>query len=300
MSSALTDDRPHAGDISERRDGGLAGMVWLTWRQHRWALICAFVLTVLFAGWMVYLSVHVMTLYEQCGASRCSRSTPAGAALWSDFGPIRQTETLALAVRYLPLLLGVFIGVPLLAREHEQRTLLLAWSQDVSPVRWLWSKLALLGLYVAVLSAALSLASANLAHVYATVAHTSLFVDLNFLNTGLLPLVNGVCWFAVGVALGAVIKHTLPAIFTVVAGYRVAGQCSVLQGGGEGPRWEGRQGPSSALCRVVLLLDVLTHDTERCPVHRAREVRPRPELVGPIVVPDQVGNRWRIRRDETS
>jgi hypothetical protein len=32
-----------------------------------------------------------------------------------------------------------------------------------------------------------------------------------------------------------------------------------FQGGGEGPRWEGRQGLSSALDRVVLLLDVLTH-----------------------------------------
>ena len=40
-------------------------------------------------------------------------------------------------------------------------------------------------------------------------------------------------------------------------GYRDAGQCSALQGGGEGPRWEGRQGPSSALDRAVLLLDVL-------------------------------------------
>jgi len=29
--------------------------------------------------------------------------------------------------------------------------------------------------------------------------------------------------------------------------YWVAGQCSALRGGGEGPRWEGRQGPSSAL-----------------------------------------------------
>ncbi|MEV0158158.1 hypothetical protein AB0H57_31290 [Micromonospora sp. NPDC050686] len=30
-------------------------------------------------------------------------------------------------------------------------------------------------------------------------------------------------------------------------GYRGAGQCSALQGGGESPRWEGRQGPSRAV-----------------------------------------------------
>jgi hypothetical protein len=67
-------------------------------------------------------------------------------------------------VRYVPLLIGVFIGVPLLAREHEQRTLLLAWSQDVSPVRWLWTKLALLGPFVAILTGGLSAVSDHLAH----------------------------------------------------------------------------------------------------------------------------------------
>ena len=44
----------------------------------------------------------------------------------------------------------------------------------------------------------------------------------------------------------------------------VNGWCSALQCGGEGPCWEGRQGPSSALNRAVLLLDVLLHDAWRC------------------------------------
>ena len=45
---------------------------------------------------------------------------------------------------------------------------------------------------------------------------------------------------------------------------------SGLQGGGEGPRWEGRQGPSSALDRAVLLLDVLT--SRRSAVRRRRSL----------------------------
>ena len=55
--------------------------------------------------------------------------------------------------------------------------------------------------------------------------------------------------------------------------YRDAGQCSGLQAGGEGPCCAGRQGPSSALDRAVLLLDVLTHGAQRCPADGAREVR---------------------------
>ncbi|MGC4808764.1 S8 family serine peptidase [Micromonospora sp. DT233] len=55
--------------------------------------------------------------------------------------------------------------------------------------------------------------------------------------------------------------------------YRDAGQCSGLQAGGEGPCCAGRQGPSSALDRAILLLDVLTHGAQRCPADGAGEVR---------------------------
>src|SRR5687767_8930571 len=70
---------------------------------------------------------------------------------------------------------------------------------------------------------------------------------------------------------------------------RNAGQCSGLQAGGEGPRWAGRQGPSSALIRAVLLFDVLLHDRERRAADGAREVGTGPELVGPVVVRHEVG-----------
>ncbi len=82
-------------------------------------------------------------------------------------------------------------------------------------------------------------------------------------------------------------------------GYRNAGQCSALQGGGEGSRWEGREGPSSALSRTVLLFDVLLHDAQRCPADGACEVRARPEFVGSVVVAYEVGNSWRRRREDT-
>ena len=37
------------------------------------------------------------------------------------------------------------------------------------------------------------------------------------------------------------------------------------------PRWEGRQGPSSVLSWMLLLLDVLLHEAQRCPADGARE-----------------------------
>jgi hypothetical protein len=194
--SALTANRADRRESATGRAGGLSGLVWLTWRQHRWALLSSLVLIGILVAWMVYLSVEMTTLSHRF-----------------------QAEVLALVVQYTPLLIGMFIGVPVLAREHEQRTLLLAWSQDVSPVRWLWTKLALLGLFVAILTAALSAASDHLAHVYAGVTGASLFGDRIFPVTGPLPLASGVCWFAVGVALGAAFRRTLPALFATIAAF---------------------------------------------------------------------------------
>lgn len=215
----LAANRPDSRESATRRAGGVSGMIWLTWRQHRWALLGSLVMTVVLVGWMAYLSVDLMNLYRQCHNTQCPPFSPQYATLFADYGPVRQAEALGLVVQYLPLLIGVFFGVPILAREHEQRTLLLAWSQDVSPVRWLWTKLALLGLFVAALTAVLSVVTDHLAHVYATVAGGGLFGDRAFLVTGMLPLASGVCWFAVGVALGATIRRTLPAVFGVVAGF---------------------------------------------------------------------------------
>jgi hypothetical protein len=116
----------------------------------------------------------------------------------------------------------MFIGVPLLAREHEQRTLLLAWSQDVTPQRWLWTKLAVLGATTAAAGAAVSAAAGHLAHVVSTATGQSLFSGNAFLVTGMLPLMQSVVWLVVGVALGAAFRRTLPAIFTALIGYGAA------------------------------------------------------------------------------
>jgi hypothetical protein len=94
---------------------------------------------------------------------------PQHATLSAPYGPVAISDYLLLAVQYAPLLIGVFIGAALLAREHEQWTLLLAWSQDVSAARWLWTKLALLGGFVAALTAAVSAESDHLAHVRSAV-----------------------------------------------------------------------------------------------------------------------------------
>ncbi|MGW5354090.1 hypothetical protein ACWERV_26670 [Streptomyces sp. NPDC004031] len=205
-------------DVPARESsGGFRGLLWLTWRQHRWALLCALVLTVVLTGWLAWLGHEMTVTFHRCHDRPCLPGTPQDAALSSQTGPFRVADHLLQFVEYQPLLIGVFLGVPLLAREHEQRTLLLAWSQDVSPQRWLWTKVALLGGCTALCTAAVSLAAGHAAQVMGQVTGDGLFEGDMFLDAGMLPLALGVAMFAVGVALGAAIRRVLPAALAAVA-----------------------------------------------------------------------------------
>jgi ABC-type transport system involved in multi-copper enzyme maturation permease subunit len=205
---------------TQARSGARAiDLVWLTWRQHRSAITASVVIAGLLTGGMAYLAARIGTINAQCGNQVCPSSSVQFQELTGQFGLLALTSIMAIAVMIAPLLIGVFLGAPLLAREHEQRTLLLAWSQDVTPQRWLWSKLLLLGGFVAVLTAVLSGVSDHLAHVYSIASDESLFFGPGFLITGMVPLVLSVVWFLVSVALGAAFRRTLPAIFSSVVGF---------------------------------------------------------------------------------
>ncbi len=68
----------------------------------------------------------------------------------------------------------------------------------------------------------MSAAADHLAHMVSIATGRSLFSlfsGAGFLVTGMLPVVQTVAWLAVGVALGAAYRRTLPAIFTALTGY---------------------------------------------------------------------------------
>ncbi|WFE40031.1 ABC transporter permease [Micromonospora sp. WMMD998] len=217
--NVVVDTAPALRQEDARSGVGLHGLLWLTWRQHRWTLVATLVLAGVLVGWMSYLSMELTDLWHQCHETFCPEASPQGRRLGGS-APLSLTlAALERLVQYMPLLVGMFIGVPVLSREHEQRTLLLAWSQDVSPTRWLWTRLGALGLFVAAVTAVVGVVSDHLQRTTALVAPVPLFDYLPFLNTGMLPVAISIAWFAVGVALGAVIRRTLPAVFVVIVGF---------------------------------------------------------------------------------
>jgi ABC-type transport system involved in multi-copper enzyme maturation permease subunit len=197
----------------------LIDLVWLTWRQHRAAIIAGLTLAAVLTGAILYLAALITAVNHECGNTACPGGSARAASLTGTFGLSELSSYLSVAVMFLPLLAGVFLGIPLLAREHEQRTLVLAWSQDITPQRWVWTKLALLGALIAAVAAAVSAAAGHLANVVSIATGHSLFYGSAFLVTGMVPLVESLAWFIAGVALGAAYRRTLPAIFTALVAY---------------------------------------------------------------------------------
>jgi hypothetical protein len=133
-------------------------VLWLTWRQHRAEFLVAAGLLLLAA---LPLIVSGMTMHEQyradgiagCVADPASRG--GCRQLIEQFvDRYAQWSNRLLWAAFLPALAGTFVGAPLLAREFEQGTWRLAFTQSVSRTRWLLTKLALVGSATVVLGAA--------------------------------------------------------------------------------------------------------------------------------------------------
>ncbi|MEV0704515.1 ABC transporter permease subunit [Saccharopolyspora sp. NPDC050389] len=176
-------------------------MTWLVLRQHRAALG---VFAVLFLG------------------------AAAGYLLFGRFGMDARTvysdvSGFAQVIRYgeefgrfllVPLLIGMFVGAPLVSRELEHNTFRYAWTQGVSRSRWLAAKVLLAGGAILVCSTIFSGA-----HMmwFAPVAP-----DLGWFqifNQGV-PVFPASCLFAfaLGVAAGTVVKQTVAAMALTLFG----------------------------------------------------------------------------------
>jgi ABC-2 family transporter protein len=122
-------------------------MAWVTWRQHRSQALGALGLLLALAVAAVLTHLPIGSAFDRDSLSACLPPAPrTGCDLIvphfeGQFGGL-VTATRFLAL--LPLLAGVFVGAPLVARELEFGTYRFAWTQGVSRRRWLLSKTALL------------------------------------------------------------------------------------------------------------------------------------------------------------
>jgi hypothetical protein len=127
-------------------------MAWLTWRQHRQQLVWGTALVAAIALAELISELPIRAAYHRQALASClPPSTRSGCDII-----IRHFESefatgvnAARGLVVLPVLVGVFVGAPLLARELEHGTYRLAWTQSLTRRQWLLAKTTLIALATA-------------------------------------------------------------------------------------------------------------------------------------------------------
>jgi hypothetical protein len=193
----------------------------LVWRLHRnqafvaGAALAAMGVLLLITGVTMARDYH--TFLASCAAARnCGKASQT-------FAGDGAATSLVNATMAVPLLFGLFWGAPLLAREFEDGTHNLAWTQGVTRSRWLnhtvlWPLLAAAG-WGAVMAALVSWWRSPENAAGAPVRLATFTFDIQ----GIMPVAYAVFAVALGIAAGALLRRVLPAMaatFAVFTGLR--------------------------------------------------------------------------------
>ena len=189
-------------------------MSWVTWRQHRleaaWAL-----------AFGLLLAASIAFVAYQLHAANCP-GLVNGYCFTSDAGGLLAQQIVRFnlfqyGLVVLPALAGAFIGCPLVAREIENGTNRLAWTQGVTRLRWLLVKLVLVFVPLLVVAGAVGILEVILINQQGTGANHWAFFDQQA------PMTIAATLFALslGVATGAVVGRSVPAMAATLVAFVV-------------------------------------------------------------------------------
>jgi hypothetical protein len=191
-------------------------MSYVIWRLHRThALVITGGLAALTAL-LVITGVNMASTYNaaisSCGATHSCDQLPN--VLFQNDSVL---VDLVAGTMILPALLGVLWGAPLIAGEIESGTKDLIWTQSITRRRWAatnisWA-LALATLWGTALAVLVT---------WWRIPENGLFDRLSpgaFDVQGIVPVAYSVFAMAVGIAAGTLLRRTLPAVATALAGF---------------------------------------------------------------------------------
>ena len=185
-------------------------MTWLVWRLHRTQLYFAIGALAAFAVLLLVTGLQMASQYHSALAS-CAASDSCGNLANSLFLGSHAVGFLIIMTVGVPALLGLFWGAPLVARELETGTNQFAWMQTVTRRRWLAVKTGWLLLAAAAWGGAVS----GLVTWWSgpnNALQLDAFKPGRFDTQGIVPVGYALFAVALGVAAGAVLRRTLPAL----------------------------------------------------------------------------------------
>jgi hypothetical protein len=234
MTTLAVPARPAA----RRRPVPWTKLAWVTWRQHRAALAGA---AALLGGLSLYLLIFglrisnayaAVTGCHPAGSAACQQLANAfRQAYWGGSAGIIQSggaQAISGLLQVVPVLLGVFVGAPVLARELETGTFRFAWTQGCGRVRWTVTKLVLLAAALAAAAAAFSVLFSWYYHPFLAQGLTTEFLPVLFNLRGVDFAAWTVIAFAASAFAGALIRRTVPAMAASLAAWVVLAMATVI------------------------------------------------------------------------
>ncbi|MFH8627979.1 ABC transporter permease subunit [Streptomyces vietnamensis] len=210
----------------------LKGPYWVTTRQHRralwWSLALAAVAVAVLAAsrWWSDSAVDALR------AAGCTADNPDSSCFQAQRDYVDDqwfarhlVEYTAMGMLVLPILLGAFVAGPMLARELESGTYRLAWTQSVSPARWLAAKISV---PAALVLAVVPLLSLVFYWSWSTGPvddfPTYWYEPTMFVSFGIVPVAHALLGLALGTVVGVLARRTVVAmgVATVVIGVALA------------------------------------------------------------------------------
>jgi ABC-type transport system involved in multi-copper enzyme maturation permease subunit len=195
-------------------------------RLQRFEILASLAAGLVLAGsallvWFRLTSLHVEggCFPYAAGLAGVARCTPGRDAALSAFNDINNSDAIAvmLAMAVLPLLIGMVLGVGVVAPEIEGGTAPSMWVLARSRTRWLWGRML-----PSLVAATAVLALLAVASQVLWLAREPYLPNpwLNFDDAslhGLILLAKGLAAYGVALAVGALLGRTLPAVILATA-----------------------------------------------------------------------------------
>jgi hypothetical protein len=204
-------------------------MIWLTWRQHRKQALYTLIGLALLAAVMIPTGLSMRHTFVEYGLPDCvSKQTnetfiqpigeTCGAAMHRFENAYNTLMFVGILFLVLPLLVGLFWGAPLVAREVEHGTHRLVWTQGVSRRQWALVKFGTVGLVTIVASVIYGL---GMSWWLTPLTETGMgrMWPLIFDMQGLAPIGYSLFAVALGIFGGTVWPKMLPAMATALGGF---------------------------------------------------------------------------------